>query len=132
MTDNPSYRGGGQGPAQPGDDYYEYGRQGDEPRAPYPPAPEGGYPPAPAAGQPPQPAGGYPEQGGYDRGGYPDQGYPPPSYDQRSPSGYGPRPVTPTRATASRLPGTDPGRRTRWVRRIRRLRLRPPAGASPR
>jgi hypothetical protein len=90
MTDNPSYRGGGQGPAQPGDDYYEYGRQGDEPRAPYPPAPEGGYPPAPAAGQPPQPAGGYPEQGGYDRGGYPEQGYPPPSYDQRSPSGYGP------------------------------------------
>ena len=91
MTDNPSYRGSGQGPAQPGDDYYDYGRQGEESRAPYPPAPEGGYPPGQGPGQPPQQGGGYPEQGGYpDRGGYQDQGYPPPNYDQRPPAGYGP------------------------------------------
>ena len=86
MTDNPSYRGG-QGQGQPGDDYYDYGRQGEEPRAPY--APEGGYPPAAGAAQPPQ--GGY-EQGGYPGGGYPDQGgYPPAGYDQRQ-GGYGQQP----------------------------------------
>ncbi len=33
MSDNPSYRGG-QGQGQPGDEYYDYGRQGEEPRAP--------------------------------------------------------------------------------------------------
>jgi hypothetical protein len=112
MTDNPSYRGQGQG--QPGDDYYDYGRQ--DPRGQYPPE-QGGYPP-PRAGTPaypPPPQGGYPEQGGYpDQGGYPPQydqrppagygppagGYPdqggyPPQYDQRPPAGYGPPPAAP-------------------------------------
>ncbi|MGK2867172.1 MAG: FhaA domain-containing protein, partial [Mycobacterium sp.] len=86
MTDNPSYRGQGQG--RPGDDQYDdrY-RQPDEARGGYPQdqaghPDQGGYPPR---------QGGYPDQGGYpqDQGGYPDQGYPPPSYDQRPPAGYG-------------------------------------------
>jgi hypothetical protein len=91
MTDNPTYRGG-HGQGQPGDEYYDYGRQGEEGRAPYPPE-QAGYPAAPGAAGPPAapPAGGYPDQGGYpDRGGYPDQGYPPPSYEPRPPAGYGP------------------------------------------
>ncbi|MCV7198999.1 FhaA domain-containing protein [Mycobacterium angelicum] len=80
MTDNPSYRGQGQG--RP-DEYYDerYARPQEDPRggpgpqgAPgYPP--EGGYPPQ--QGYPPhQDQGGYPDQGGYQdqRGGYPDQG----------------------------------------------------------
>jgi|KBSSwiStaDraftv2_1062776.scaffolds.fasta_scaffold03816_6 hypothetical protein len=82
MSDNPSYRGQGQG--QPGDDYYDYGRQ--DPRGQYPPD-QGGYPP-PRSGTPaypPAPQGGY-EQGG----GYPDQGYPPPGgYGQPAQGGYG-------------------------------------------
>jgi FHA domain len=91
MTDNPTYRGQGQG--RPGDEYYDdrYGRpqeepraEGQEPRAPYTPE-QGGYPPQGAPNYPPR-QGGYPEQGGY-----PDQGgYPPPSYEQRPPAGYGP------------------------------------------
>lgn len=97
MTDNPTYRGGGQGQGgqgqQPGDEYYDYGRgQGDDPRRPQPP--EGGYPPPPpgAPGYPPAQGGynqgGYPEQGGYqDQGGYSDGGYAPPSYEQRPPAG---------------------------------------------
>lgn len=100
MTDNPSHRGGGQGPGQqPGDEYYDYGRQGEEPRRPQPPE-QGGYPPQgpPAPGYPPrQPGyeqGGYPEQGGYEQGGYPEQGYPAPSYEQRPPAGgYGQPPA---------------------------------------
>ncbi|MGJ6121364.1 DUF3662 domain-containing protein [Mycolicibacterium sp. Y3] len=80
MTDNPSYRGQGQG--RPGDDQYDdrY-RQQDEPRAGH-------------AAERPDPAA-YPDQGGYPprQGGYPDQGYPPPpaqpSYEQRPPAGYG-------------------------------------------
>ena len=88
MSDNQGYRGG-QGPGQPGDDYY--GRQGEETRQAYPQEP-GGYPPPAAPGTPPPPAGGY-DQGGYpDRGGYPDQGgYPPPNYGQ--PAGYGQPPA---------------------------------------
>jgi hypothetical protein len=102
MTDNPSYRGQGQG--RP-DDYYDerYGRPedregGQDPRAQHPPD-QRGYPPPgdPGYGQrqgyPEQP-GGYPEQpGGYPEqgGGYPDQpGYPPQQYEQRPPAGYGP------------------------------------------
>ncbi|MDY6869855.1 MAG: DUF3662 and FHA domain-containing protein [Actinomycetota bacterium] len=93
MSDNPTYRGGGQGQGRPGDEYYDdgYGRpqeepRGQEPRAPYPPE-QGGYPPR----------GGYPEQGGYpDRGGYPEQGgygggYGG-GYEQRGPGGYYPPP----------------------------------------
>jgi hypothetical protein len=98
MSDNPSYRGS-QGQGQPGDEYYDYGRQGEDPRGQYPPE-QGGHPPqgAPAPGypprQPPPPPAGY-DQGGYppEQGGYPDQGYPPPSYDQRPPAGYGPPPA---------------------------------------
>ncbi|MCV7169563.1 DUF3662 domain-containing protein, partial [Mycobacterium manitobense] len=108
MTDNPTYRGGGQGQGRPGDEYYDerYGRQGDDPRAAYPPE-QGGYP-AQQGGEPNYPPrGGYPEQGGYPDGGgypeggggYPDQGgYPPPSYEQRGPAGpggYGPPPGPP-------------------------------------
>ncbi|MGK2902171.1 MAG: FhaA domain-containing protein, partial [Mycobacterium sp.] len=78
MTDNPSYRGQGQG--RPGDDQH---RQPEEARggrpqdqAGYPD--QGGYPPRPGA---------YPEQG------YPEQGYPPPGYEQRPPAGYGQPPA---------------------------------------
>ena len=89
MSDNPSYRGQGQG--QPGDEYYEYGRPAEEPRGPE----QGGYPPqgAPAPGYPPPRQAPY-DQAGYapEHGGYPDQGYPPPSYEQRPPAGYGPPP----------------------------------------
>jgi hypothetical protein len=89
MTDNPSYRGQGQG--RPADEYYDerYNRPEDQ-RDPYPPAEQGGQPPQ---GEPPAypPRGGYPEQGGYpDQGGYPERGYPPPSHEQRPPAGYGP------------------------------------------
>lgn len=96
MTDNPTYRGQGQG--RPGDDYYDdrYGRPQDEPRAagqeppraPYTPPEPGAYPPPPQGepNYPPPRPGGYPDQGGY-----PEQGaYPPPSYEQRPPAGYGP------------------------------------------
>ncbi len=95
MTDNPSYRGG-QGEAQPGDEYYDerYGRPqddaraGPEPRGPYPPE-QGGYPDQGPGGYPPPRR---PEQGGYpQQGGYPDQGpggYPPP-YEERPPVGHG-------------------------------------------
>ena len=93
MTDNPSYRGQGQGQGRPGDDYYDdrYGRPQDDPqRAPEPPGgpdPRAGYPPEQAGYPPPQgyppprhaEQGGYPDQGGYpEQGGYPDQrgGYP--------------------------------------------------------
>ncbi|WBP94050.1 DUF3662 domain-containing protein [Mycolicibacterium neoaurum] len=83
MTDNPSYRGQGQG--RPGDEQYDdrY-RQQDDQRGAYPPE-QGGYPDQ-----------GYPQrQGGYsqEQGGYPDQGYPPPSYEQRPPAGYGQPPA---------------------------------------
>ncbi|CDQ42243.1 FHA domain-containing protein [Mycolicibacterium neoaurum] len=83
MTDNPSYRGQGQG--RPGDEQYDdrY-RQQDDQRGTYPPE-QGGYPDQ-----------GYPQrQGGYsqEQGGYPDQGYPPPSYEQRPPAGYGQPPA---------------------------------------
>jgi hypothetical protein len=88
MSDNPSYRGQGQG--RPGDEYYDerYGRQDDpaaqDPRGAYPPqAPEqggqGGYAPGPQGYGPGPQQGGYPEQGGYA-----------PSYEQRPPAGYGP------------------------------------------
>jgi hypothetical protein len=100
MTDNPSYRGQGQG--RPGDDYYDdrYGRPQDDPRGGPEqhgaPEPRGGYPPEqggypPPQGYPPprhadqggypEQGGGYPAPGGYPGpGGYPDQGgYPPPS-----------------------------------------------------
>ena len=102
MTDNPSYRGQGQG--RP-DEYYDdrYGRPedregGQDPRGQHPPD-QRGYPPPggePGYGQRPgypDQGGGYPEQGGYpdQGGGYPDQGgYPPPSHEQRPPAGYGP------------------------------------------
>ncbi|MDX1873379.1 FhaA domain-containing protein [Mycolicibacterium sp. 120266] len=79
MTDNPSYRGQGQG--RPGDEQYDerYRQQDDR----------GGYPPEHGA---------HPDQGGYPprQGGYPDQGYPPPappSYEQRPPAGYGQPPA---------------------------------------
>ncbi len=91
MTDNPSYRGQGQG--RPGDEYYDerYNRP-EDPRGPYPPAEQGGYPPQGEPNYPPR--GGYPDQGGYpEQAGYPEQGgYPPPSYEQRPPAGYGPPP----------------------------------------
>ncbi len=83
MTDNPSYRGQGQG--RPEDEHYEerYPRPDDQRQ--HPPADQGGYPPQ---GEPH-----YPPRGGYpDQGGYPDHGYPPPSYGQRPPPGYGPPP----------------------------------------
>jgi len=94
MSDNPSYRGQGQG--RPADEYYDerYGRQQDErgqdPRGQYPPQEQGGYPQQGETAYPPRQ--GYPEQGGYpDQGGYPEQGgYPPQSYEQRPPAGYGP------------------------------------------
>ena len=102
MSDNPSYRGQGQG--QPGDEYYDdrygrpqegrpqegrpqEGRPADEPRAADPRAQEqGGYPPRDPNYPPQRP--GYPDQGGYpqDQGGYA------PTYDQRPPAGYGPPP----------------------------------------
>lgn len=115
MTDNPSYRGPGQG--RPGDEYYDdrYARPQEEPRGgPEPqggPDPRGGYPPE-QAGYPPQQGyppprhpdqGGYPEQrGGYpDQGGYPEQrgyseqrgyqepaGYPDPQAGYQDPGGY--------------------------------------------
>ncbi len=82
MTDNPSYRGPGQG--RPGDEYYDdrYPRPQEDPRVG--PEPQGG--PDPRAGYPPEQAG-YPPQQGYppprhpDQGGYPDQrsGYPDPA-----------------------------------------------------
>jgi len=88
MSDNPSYRGQGQG--RPADEYYDerYGRQQDErgqdPRGQYPPQEQGGYP---QQGEPAYP----PRQGYPDQGGYPEQGgYPPQSYEQRPPAGYGP------------------------------------------
>jgi hypothetical protein len=88
MSDNPSYRGQGQG--RPADEYYDerYGRQQDErgqdPRGQYPPQEQGGYPQQGETAYPPRQ--GYPDQGGY-----PEQGgYPPQSYEQRPPAGYGP------------------------------------------
>jgi len=94
MTDNPSYRGQGQGQGR--DEYYDdrYGRPQEDPRGA--PGPQGGqdprgYPPEQGAYpnqqayQPPRPPdqGGYPEQGGYpaqggqpEQGGYQGQGYP--------------------------------------------------------
>src|SRR5689334_13448887 len=86
MSDNPSYRGQGQG--RPADEYYDerYGRPDD--RGQYPPQ-EGGYPQQGDQGYPPRQGypeqGGYPDHGGYpEQGGYPDQGgYPPPPYEQR-------------------------------------------------
>ena len=88
MSDNPNYRGQGQG--RPADEYYDerYGRQQDErgqdPRGQYPPQEQGGYP---QQGEPAYP----PRQGYPDQGGYPEQGgYPPQSYEQRPPAGYGP------------------------------------------
>ena len=88
MSDNPSYRGQGQG--RPADEYYDerYGRQQDErgqdPRGQYPPQEQGGYP---QQGEPAYP----PRQGYPDQGGYPEQGgYPPQAYEQRPPAGYGP------------------------------------------
>ena len=88
MSDNPSYRGQGQG--RPADEYYDerYGRQQDErgqdPRGQHPPQEQGGYP---QQGEPAYP----PRQGYPDQGGYPEQGgYPPQSYEQRPPAGYGP------------------------------------------
>jgi Protein of unknown function (DUF3662)/FHA domain len=88
MTDNPSHRGGpGQG--QPGDDYYDYGRQAEERSGAYPPD-QAGYPPqgAPQPGYPPRQPG-YPDQGAHpEPGGYPPpQGAPPPAYPPR-PAGY--------------------------------------------
>ncbi len=79
MTDNPSYRGQGQG--RPGDDQYDDDRYRQQEDA-------RGYQQRP---------GGYPDQGGYpqEQGGY-DQGYPPPSYEQRPPAGgYGQPPGQP-------------------------------------
>ena len=88
MSDNPSYRGQGQG--RPADEYYDerYGRQQDErgqyPRGQYPPQEQGGYPQQGETAYPPRQ--GYPDQGGY-----PEQGgYPPQSYEQRPAAGYGP------------------------------------------
>ena len=91
MTDNPSYRGQGQG--RPADDYYNRSEDERPPRPDdqrqHPPGDQGGYPPQGEPNYPPR--GGYPEHGGYpDQGGYSDQGYPPPSYEQRPPPGYGP------------------------------------------
>lgn len=96
MTDNPSYRGQGQG--RPGDEYYDerYGRPQDDQRAGQEPQggpdPRGGFPPE-QGGYPPQ--GGYqpprhPDQGGYQdqRGGYPEQGGYPPQGGYPGPGGY--------------------------------------------
>jgi len=100
MTDNPSYRGPGQG--RPGDEYYDdrYARPQEEPRGgPEPqggPDPSGGYPPE-QAGYPPQqgyPPPRHPDQGGYpdqrsgyaDQGGYP--GHPDPQAGYQEPGGY--------------------------------------------
>ena len=120
MTDNPSYRGGqGQG-QQPGDDYYDYGRQGEEPRAPYPP-PRRGRLPASAQPARPRPAatpstGWLPRARRLPRAG----GYPPPTYDQRPPSGYGPPPGAGYPDQGYRQPPPPPAT------------ARPPATASPR
>ena len=93
MTDNPSYRGQGQG--RPADEYYNRSEDERHPRPDdqrqQPPGDQAGYPPQGEPNYPPR--GGHPEQGSYpDQGGYPDRGYPPPSYDQRPPPGYGPPP----------------------------------------
>ena len=84
MTDNPSYRGQGQGrPDEYNDDRYgrpEDREGGQDPRGQHPPD-QRGYPPPggePGYGQRPgypDQGGGYPEQGGYpdQGGGYPDQ-----------------------------------------------------------
>ncbi|MGB0437892.1 MAG: DUF3662 domain-containing protein, partial [Mycobacterium sp.] len=96
MTDNPSYRGQGQG--RPEDEYYnrpenrpeDERRPRPEDQRQHPPAEQGGYPPQGEPNYPPR--GGYPGPGGGypDQGGYPGHGYPPPGYEQRPPPGYGP------------------------------------------
>ncbi len=84
MTDNPSYRGPGQG--RPGDEYYDdrYARPQEDPRAGAEPHggqdPRGGYPP---------------EQAGYP----PQQGYPPPRQPEQG--GYPTKAATPTSAVAT-------------------------------
>lgn len=126
MTDNPNYRGGqGQG-QQPGDEYYDYGRQGDDQRRPYPPQDQGGYPP-PAQGAP-----GYPPR----QGATPTRAATPSKVDTRT------RAATPTRATRPLIrPASPRGRRLRpapgrWLRRglptCSRRRLRRPAGRTGR
>jgi len=77
MTDNPSYRGQGQGrPDEYYDDRYPRPQEGGQPG--YPPE-AGGYPPQQGYPPPPPPQqgqGGYGEQRGYgDQGGYDQRGY---------------------------------------------------------
>ncbi len=109
MTDNPSYRGQGQG--QPGDDYYDYGRQQD-PRAPYPPETRAATR-LPAVARPPTRAapGGYPEQGGYPRraGRLPGPGWLP----ARRLRPASARRLRPARARRLPRPGWLPARRLR-------------------
>ena len=139
MTDNPSYRGG-QGPGQPGDDYYDVRPPGrGAPRARTRRS-QGGYPPAPAAGQPAAAA----------PAATPSRAATPtraatrtratrrrPTTSARPPATARPparRPATRTRATASRPAGYGPpAGAPGWLRRSpRRLRLRPPARAAAR
>ena len=119
MTDNPSYRGQGQGQGQPGDEYYDYGRPAEErPGDQYPPE-QGGYPPqgAPAPGYPPRPPAGYEQQPGYpEQGGYPPQGAPAPGYPPRPPAGYEQQPGYPEQGGYPAEPG---------------YRQQPPAGYPP-